>query len=446
MMKKTLLVIFALLLLAATQQEIIAQEPGTVSPVPPVLPAPPVITIPEPDEEFMQVVHTMYQPSHPRADEMGSIQHRVRDTFTYGDKNFWDWKDSSERELNPERHVEIVNALAAFGRKGFGKESTEAILKLMEDRSFIDLWNQRELQSFPGAVRYAFSNVIPLKYSLPTLLTAYTKAPEEGKSQPLAVLVMIAAHFPDLGRHHPEHIVPIFLELLQPKMQSGFKGIPQNIISYAYANLADHSPEVQAALEKAAFSTGDVELRRIAIDALFTARQPNDRNRVMEKYLLKLVPLLLSESIDDQTLAGTTVFNLARNTQHIGRFAGGWTIPNRRSPSSHGISPFQWCEEGTSFYNDDRVFRWMILSLFAVDPTGESTATFLKGAAAKRNIPDDFATIAKDISDIFAPLSQLFVDPETRKPLPSVERLRTRLADSPEILKALDNLVETVGK
>ena len=453
MMKKTLLVIVAILLLAVgafrvhvvAQQEtlqpaVATQEPGTVSP------ALPVITIPEPDEEFMQIAHTMYQPSHPWADEKGNIYTRTRDTFTYDDKNFWEWKDISERELNPERHIEIVNALAAFGRKGFGKESTEAILKLMEDRPDFDLWNQSERQLFPGAVRKAFSNVIPLKYSLPTLLTAYTKAPEEDKSQPLALLVMLAERFPDLGQHHPEHIVPIFLELLQPKMQGRFKGIPPYMLSRACGQLADHSPEVQTALEKAAFSIGDVELRRIAINATFTMRHPNGQNRVVEKYLLKLIPLLLSESIDEQTLAGTTVFNLARNAPHIGRFAGGWTIPNRRSPLGSNISPFQWCEEGTSFYNDDRVFRWMILSLFAFDPTGESTATFLKGAAAKRNIPNDFAAIAKDISDIFAPLSRLFVDPETRKALPSVERLRSRLADSPEILKALDDLVESVGK
>jgi hypothetical protein len=46
----------------------------------------------------------------------------------YDDKNFDYWRSQWQNELSNEKRAEAVKALAAFGRAGYGKEATEAIL------------------------------------------------------------------------------------------------------------------------------------------------------------------------------------------------------------------------------------------------------------------------------------------------------------------------------
>jgi hypothetical protein len=428
-MKKTVIVTLLLLAVDLFRVHVVAQQETAVA-VPP-------------EEDFMRIVREEYYPENPVAGENGRVAIRLRDTFTYDDKSFWEWRNAPERELNPAKHVEIVNALAAFGRKGFGTEAVETILKLMEDR-ILDL-NQSDEKTFSGAVRHAFLEAIPYKYSIPTLLTAYDKAPESGKSQPLLLLCLIIGDTNALRDYHKQ-VIPFFLELLQPKMKDRYTGIHLRQLASAYFNLAEFSSEVHIALEKKAFGKDDsLESRIVAIDALLAFCPPRERDGVIEKYLPQMFGPLLSDDLDDQKLFGECIIRSARDGHAISQLKRG--VP--RGPDMEYANPFEWCKSNTSFFVDDRVFRLVFLSLFSIDPTGEATAAFLKGAAAKRNLPDDFAAIVQDIKQNEV-LGYLFVDPNTRgrprKPQERTERLRQRLADAPEILKVIDDLVAAVGR
>ena len=52
-------------------------------------------------------------------------------TLCYDGKGFEEWRREWKHELKPERRAEAVNAFAAFGANGYGKEAAEAILEVM---------------------------------------------------------------------------------------------------------------------------------------------------------------------------------------------------------------------------------------------------------------------------------------------------------------------------
>ncbi|MBA4104258.1 MAG: hypothetical protein C0485_00745 [Pirellula sp.] len=49
-------------------------------------------------------------------------------TFLYDGKTFDQWRDLWKLELNPERRIEAINALATLGKTGYGAEAADAIL------------------------------------------------------------------------------------------------------------------------------------------------------------------------------------------------------------------------------------------------------------------------------------------------------------------------------
>jgi hypothetical protein len=49
----------------------------------------------------------------------------------YDGKGFSEWREEWRSELKPERRAEAINAFAAFGANGLGKEAAEAILEVM---------------------------------------------------------------------------------------------------------------------------------------------------------------------------------------------------------------------------------------------------------------------------------------------------------------------------
>ena len=59
----------------------------------------------------------------------------TRENFRYDGKSFYEWWDGVRSELKPERRTEAIHAFTEFGRHGYGKEATEAILEVMRDYS-----------------------------------------------------------------------------------------------------------------------------------------------------------------------------------------------------------------------------------------------------------------------------------------------------------------------
>ena len=56
--------------------------------------------------------------------------------FLYDGKTFEQWCNLWKRELNPERRIEAINAMAAFSRAGRGEEAVNAILDVAAEYDF----------------------------------------------------------------------------------------------------------------------------------------------------------------------------------------------------------------------------------------------------------------------------------------------------------------------
>ncbi len=437
LMKRILIVSAILVLLAVGlfRVHVVAQQPSHE-------PGPAVPTLPEEsgpqlsareEEDFMRVIderpviHNGVETTFPV---------RLRDTFTYDGKSFEEWKTASETELNPERHVEIVKALATFGRKGYGTEATAAILRLLDDHPDLHFQTTGQRDSFANSVANAFRNKIPLKFSLPLLVKASTvgSGEEVGKYINVLAATLAGIDFPSSSKDELKPLVPLFLDMISLELKASTAGLDSKGLSTVYHLLGRFYPEVQTAMEKAAFGSGNPEFRTVLVDALLMSADKKPEEK-LKKYLPKLVDLLLSDNLDDQETAGMVVLNVGRNFREITFL--------RPSPGSR---PFAWCKPGTSFYDNNDVFRTVFLSLFATDPIGEATAKFLKGVAPKRTLSDDFEAIKKEMSSRNQPLSLLVIDSDTLKPLGRTERLRERLKDSPEILKLFNELVASASR
>ena len=60
----------------------------------------------------------------------------TRGNLRYHGKSFNQWKTSLQTELSPDRRLEAIRAMAAFGARGYAKEAAEVIAKLMRQHGF----------------------------------------------------------------------------------------------------------------------------------------------------------------------------------------------------------------------------------------------------------------------------------------------------------------------
>ena len=65
----------------------------------------------------------------PSAPQQGGAGLPAKEQFRYDGKPFTSWEYVLDTELKPERQVEALRAMAAFGRNGYGPEATAAILR-----------------------------------------------------------------------------------------------------------------------------------------------------------------------------------------------------------------------------------------------------------------------------------------------------------------------------
>ena len=57
---------------------------------------------------------------------------QAKPTLRYDGKTFDEWRTAWQTELSTEKRLEAVQALAAFGANGYGKEAAEAIFEVVE--------------------------------------------------------------------------------------------------------------------------------------------------------------------------------------------------------------------------------------------------------------------------------------------------------------------------
>jgi len=138
----------------------------------------------------------IYSPQHSGANADGYVAISERNAFVFDGKTFWEWEWQARTELNPERHVEIVKAFGAFARKGFGKEATEAILKLLEDileeypEFLINVRSSYE-GNIKDVVSVTFIARIPAKDSVPIILEQYKVSQGQKKNMLFDLLEII---------------------------------------------------------------------------------------------------------------------------------------------------------------------------------------------------------------------------------------------------------------
>jgi thiol-disulfide isomerase/thioredoxin len=158
----------------------------------------------------------------------------------YDGKSFDAWQTQWKHELSNQKRAEAVRALAAFGRAGYGKDATEAILDVAGDYEFYSFTNDdaemrlketitRELARETGKLELS-------KYWLPDLASRLNRDPEKWKDWATNLL------------HHLNTADPAGQTLLKSLTHEG----PSDVRSAALGALirASRSPDRKLTLDK----------------------------------------------------------------------------------------------------------------------------------------------------------------------------------------------------
>lgn len=102
----------------------------------------------------------------------------------YDGRTFEDWRNEWRNELKVENRTEAIKALRAFGRAGYGKEATEAILEVADQYPMTSIGAENTpQQQLQTAIAYSFVDIndstpIAAEITLPVILDWY-----EGEKQ-----------------------------------------------------------------------------------------------------------------------------------------------------------------------------------------------------------------------------------------------------------------------
>ena len=380
----------------------------------------------------------------------------ARDKFLYDNRTFWDWKAQSETELNPARHIEIVNAFGAFARKGFGKEATEAILKLLEDYPGIYIPSRATANNDPlsSVVVDVFIRCVSPDDSLPILLERY-RATDEEKRGTMFDLICLIVTYRDIEKVDKQ-ILQQVVSILLGKMQNESKwfgnetlflpGMETDKLGEAFKRLSGTFNEIPETLEKVAFSKGELGIRRFAFHTLVHGQYADFYNQEQfPKYLPRLIDTLLSDDKAEQEFAGKTIRFYA-----FGSDIRSWPIAPGYESTLH-VSQYDsiWCEPGQTFYANEGSLRMMVQAVMFVDEDGVQTAKLLKKAYAQA--PDN---LRKALIGNFYQIERLSPNRQLQaidsRSLVKIyfhegkysergEKIRQNLANTSEILKIFDD-------
>jgi beta-lactamase regulating signal transducer with metallopeptidase domain len=108
-----------------------------------------------------------------------------KESLRYDGKTFDEWRNQWQNELSNEKRAEAVKALAAFGRAGYGKEATEAILDVAGNYDFYSFTNDdAEMKLKETIIKELVQesdNRELSKYWLPELVSRLKRDPEKWK-------------------------------------------------------------------------------------------------------------------------------------------------------------------------------------------------------------------------------------------------------------------------
>src|SRR5690606_4466922 len=99
----------------------------------------------------------------------------------YDGRTFDDWRTEWKTELKTENRTEAIKALRAFGRAGYGKEATEAILEVAEEYPMNLIGDTRSpAAALQTAIANSFADIddsspIPSDVAIPVILDWYDK-------------------------------------------------------------------------------------------------------------------------------------------------------------------------------------------------------------------------------------------------------------------------------
>ncbi len=102
-----------------------------------------------------------------------------KSNLRYDGKSFDEWRGVWKTELSTEKRLEAVKALAAFGRAGYGKEATEAILDVAGEYDFTNEHNDSSDDPLRTVVYESLRTKVPAKEWQPLLRARLRKRPRE---------------------------------------------------------------------------------------------------------------------------------------------------------------------------------------------------------------------------------------------------------------------------
>ncbi len=416
----------------------------------------------------------------PQTEERSDATVPEREKFLYDNRTFWEWKKQAETELNPDRHIDIVKAFGAFARKGFGKEAIEAILKMCEDYPTVDVSRSSNPPDFGTTVMTAFKNDIPVTDSIPILLERCQNPKDQSNRAAFDIMLVLVLKLPedasdeDVARFKP--FIAILLKRFQNDPVMIEKTLPFSFIGMRNALIAfsNHDKEIPDVMEKTAFGKGSFHQRQFAFDILMRSGSLGYYDRgEFQKYLPRLVDLLLGDDKADQEFAGKIVrlyaFGMGYQT---------YTWEDNLYVASPPVDAAEFynsvlSEQDRTLETDQDLLRQIVQAMMYLDESGVQTAKFLKGVYAKtpENVREIFADqllfamgrqerqgeagpsrpsrtrgpAMQSTRQVF--LLELYFNTGTGMNLaltPRGENLRKQLEDSPELLKLFDEQVAKI--
>jgi len=157
----------------------------------------------EPQQSTLQSSSTRYTP--PQLEPPILLSNApLKPVLRYDNKTFAQWRSLWKNELKTEKRTEAIQAMAAFGRAGYGKAAAEAILDVAGEYDFRQSNGNTPIEDLKKAIKKSLygENGIPANDWVPILLQRLEKEPQRWSGLTSRVLLNPNVHSeqPDIQR------------------------------------------------------------------------------------------------------------------------------------------------------------------------------------------------------------------------------------------------------
>lgn len=263
---------------------------------------------------FTQVAPGVAVPIDMSEEDKQKIIESRQPKLLYDGRTFDQWRDEWKTELKTEKRTEAIQALRAFGRAGYGKQATEAILDVADEYDMSWIGSDRSPQaSLETAIAHSFvqinqSNPIPTDVALPAMLDWYDAKHDNRRMLTTWVLCMSDSTDADLQKRvaalAKEGPTDIRMAALQHLVQSDPSLETDLVREVVKSQLADDDNTV--AINALRWLTN---LRRIP------PRQET-RGSKLRSWMPEMLPLLFHENLSVRQEARWTL--IASNEKQLG--------------------------------------------------------------------------------------------------------------------------------